>query len=68
MGWRIIFNLSSPSDHSINDDIPKEYGTFIYESLNTAIHLIAQAERGAVMMKRDLKSAFRHVPISPYDY
>jgi hypothetical protein len=33
-----------------------------------AVRLVAQAGRGAVMMKRDLKAAFRHVPINPCDY
>ena len=67
-GWRTIFDLSSPEGFSVNDGIPKEYGTIIYETLDNAICLVAQAGKGAVMMKRDLKSAFRHVPISPCDY
>jgi Reverse transcriptase (RNA-dependent DNA polymerase) len=67
-GWRVIFDLSSPQGHSVNDSIPKEYGTIVYETLDHAIRLIAQAGKGAVMMKRDLKSAFRHIPISPCDY
>ena len=67
-GWRTIFNLSSPEGHSVNDGIPKEYGRIIYETLDDAIRLVAQAGKGAVMMKRDLKSAFRHVPIAPCDY
>jgi len=67
-GWRTIFDVSSPDGHSVNDGIPKEHGTIIYETLNDAIRLIAQVGRGAIMMKQDLKSAFRHVPISPCDY
>src|SRR5438552_13951854 len=67
-GWRVIFDLSSPEGTSVNDGIPKEYGTLVYETLNDAIQLIAQAGRGAVMIKRDLKAAFRHVPINPCDY
>ena len=67
-GWRTIFDLSSPDGHSVNDGIPKEHGTIIYETLNDAIRLIAQVGRGAIMMKQDLKSAFRHVPIAPCDY
>ena len=68
IGWRTIFDLSSPDGHSVNDGIPKEYGTIIYETLDNTIHLVAQAGRGAVMMKWDLKSAFHHVPINPCDY
>ena len=67
-GWRTIFDLSSPHGHSVNDGIPKEYGSLVYETLGNAIRLVAQAGKGAVMMKRDLKSAFRHVPIDPCDY
>jgi Reverse transcriptase (RNA-dependent DNA polymerase) len=67
-GWRIIFDLSSPEGSSVNDGIPKQYGTIAYKSLNDAICLVAQAGKGAVMMKRDLKAAFRHVPINPCDY
>ena len=33
-----------------------------------AIRLVAQAGKGVVMMKRDLKAAFRHIPINPCDY
>jgi hypothetical protein len=67
-GWHIIFDLSSPEGSSVKDGIPKEYGTITYESLNDAIRLVAQAGHGAVMMKRDLKAAFCHVPINPCDY
>ena len=30
--------------------------------------LVARAGKGAVMMKRDLKSAFCHIPVAPSDY
>ena len=67
-GWRTISDLSCPEFFLVNDGILKEYGTISYESLETAIQLVAQAGKGAVMMKRDLKSAFRHIPVSPHDY
>jgi hypothetical protein len=67
-GWRIIFDLSSPAGSSVNDGIPKECGTLVYETLNDAVRLVAQVGKGAVMMKHDLKAAFRHVPINPCDY
>jgi len=67
-GWRVIFDLSSPEGASVNAGIPKEYGFIIYETLNDAIRLVAQAGKGAEMMKRDLKATFRHVPINPCDY
>ena len=67
-GWRTIFDLSSSEGHSVNDGIPKHYGGIVYETLNDAIRLVAQAGKGAVMVKRDIKSAFRHIPTNPCDY
>ena len=67
-GWRTIFDLSSPEGSSVNDGIPKEFGSLVYETLNDAIRLVTQAGKNAILVKRDLKSAFRHVPISPCDY
>jgi len=67
-GWRVIFDLSCPDGRSVNDGIPKEYGAIVYELLSRALELVARAGRWAVMIKRDLKSAFRHVPVSPTDY
>ena len=66
-GWRLIFDLSCPHGKSVNDGIPVDYGAISYESLRTAIHLVAKAGRGAKMIKRDLKSAFRYVPVSWLD-
>jgi hypothetical protein len=67
-GWRTIFDLSNPEGHSVNDGIPKEYGTISYEILQDAIQLVKRYGRGCTLMKRDLKSAFRHIPVSPQDY
>ena len=67
-GWRMIFDLSCPTGASVNDGIPPKYGEISYEPLEKAIKLVAKAGRGAVMMKRDLKAAFRHIPVSPVDY
>lgn len=67
-GWRVIFDLSSPHGSAVNDGIPKEYGTLVYETLSDAVQLVAQAGKGAVLMKRALKAAFRHVPMNPCDY
>lgn len=67
-GWRMIFDLSSPEGYSVNDGIPTKCGSIFYETLNDAMCLVAQAGRGAVMMRRDLKSTFRHIPVNPNDY
>ena len=67
-GWRVIFDLSAPEGLSVNDGIPKEYGAIVYESVEDAMRLVAKAGKGAKLMKRDLKSAFRHIPVNPRDH
>ena len=67
-GWRVIFDLSCPTGHSVNDGILSEYGRIVYESLQRAIEMVAKAGPGAIMIKRDLKSAFQHIPVAPEDY
>src|SRR5947207_345982 len=66
-GWRRIHDLSAPTGRSANDGIPKHYGTIIYETFQFALRLVAKAGKGCILVKRDLKSAFRYVPVSPFD-
>jgi len=67
-GWRLIFDLSCPQGQSVNDGIPKEFGALQYESFQHALQLVARAGRNCTLLKKDLKSAFRHIPISPSDW
>ena len=66
-GWRRIHDLSAPRGRSVNDGIPKHYGTMVYENFQHALRLIAKKGRGTKLVKRDLKSAFRFIPVSPSD-
>jgi len=66
-GWRGIFDLSCPDGRSVNDGIPTDYGVISYETLHTAIRMVAKVGPGARMIKRDLKSAFRYIPVSSLD-
>ena len=67
-GWRMIFDLSCPQGHSVNDGIPKEFSALDYESFQHALHLVAQAGPNSLLLKKDLKTAFRCVGISPLDW
>jgi len=67
-GWRRIHDLSFPHGNSVNDGIPEHYGALLYQTLDDAIHLIAERGHNVTLRKRDLKDAFRSIPISPYDY
>jgi hypothetical protein len=67
-GWRRIHDLSFPNGSSVNDGIPSEFGSLVYQILDDAIALIAKHGKGVKLHKRDLKDAFRKIPVSPYDY
>lgn len=67
-GWHSIFDLSSPTGISVNDGITKDHGTISYKYLDVAKQLVAEAGRRAILIKRDLKSAFHHIPISSLNY
>jgi len=64
----MIFDLSCPNRESVNDHIPVEYGSLRYESFQEALALVASISRRAILLKKDLKVAFCHVLLSPYDY
>lgn len=67
-GWRRIFDLSSPTGASVNDGIAPHYGELKYETFDMALHEIARLGQGTRMLKRDLKSAFRYIPVCSQDH
>ena len=67
-GFRRIHHLSMPPRHSVNDHIPSHYGQLKYARFNDALDQVRAAGRGAILIKRDLAEAFRHIPIHPADW
>lgn len=67
-GWRIIYHLSAPLGHSINDFIDSDRFTLSYCSIDDAFSIINQIGRGALMSKIDLKNAFRLIPVRSQDW
>ena len=65
-GFRRIHHLSHPSKHSVNDFIKKEYGILSYVTLAEITQMVVQAGRGCLIMKRDVKEAFRIVPVASH--
>ena len=61
--WRVIFHLSAPEGLSINDFISKEDFAIHYSTIDDAVALLSRFDKGAMMAKVDLKSAFRMVPM-----
>ena len=67
-GFRRIHHLSTPPRRSVNDHIPSQYGHLKYALFNEALAQVQKAGPGAIMVKRDLADAFRHIPIHPSDW
>lgn len=66
--FRLIHHLSYPEGDSINHNIPKEFCTVQYQSVDTAITIIKQLGRGALLAKTDLENAYKQIPIHPDDF
>ena len=66
--WRLIFDLSFPNGSSVNEGIPKEYSSVSYTSFDAVVDMVLKEGRGCHLIKIDVKSAFRLLPISPLDF
>lgn len=67
-GWRMITHLSYPHGTSINDGIDNQFCTVQYTSFDKVTDMIYSLGRSALIAKRDLKSAYRILPIRVQDY
>ena len=65
--WRLIQDLSHPEGKCINDGINKELSTLTYVTVDQAVERILQVGRGALLVKVDVKQAYRNSPIHPDD-
>ena len=66
-GWRRIHDLSYPHGHSVNDGIPQDWGALEYATYDDAVDALLSIGPGAQFVKRDLKDAFRHIPVAISD-
>ena len=65
--WRLIVDLSHPTDFSVNDGIPQPLCSLRYVTVDSVVHIIRQCGKGALLAKLDLESAYRNVPVHPSD-
>ena len=65
--WRMIVDLSYPEGHSVNDSILSSLCTVDYSSVDRALQFITRLGRDTLLLKIDLKSAYRIVPLHPQD-
>ena len=66
--FRLIHDLSFNEDFSVNRNIPREFCSVSYETLDDYCSIIKQCGVGALMAKADIESAFRLIPIHPKNH
>ncbi len=65
--WRMIVDLSHPRGRSLNDLISPDVCTLSYPSIDDAVDFVVSMGRYTQLVKIDLKSAYRILPIHPAD-
>ena len=65
--FRLIINLSSPLNRSVNDGIDPKLCSLKYAGIDQAILFLRQLGQGALLAKIDLQNAYRMVPVHPLD-
>ncbi len=66
--WRLIIDLSSPEDASVNDGIDARLCSLDYPTVHDAAKIVRELGKGALLVKLDLKNAYRVVPVNPQDH
>lgn len=67
-GFRLITHLSFPPNFSVNDYVDEKFTSVKYSSFDNAINMIKNLGFNALIGKKDIKSAFRLLPIYPGDF
>ena len=63
--WRLIVDLSSPSNASVNDGIDRDMCSVSYITVDQIVDEILRLGQGTLMAKADIKQAYRMVPVYP---
>ena len=65
--WRLITDLSHPPGLSVNDGIDKEMCSLSYVTVDTVAAVVASLGPASLMVKVDIQSAYRLIPVHPDD-
>ena len=63
--WRLILDLSSPQNRSVNDGIPLDLCSIRYASVDSAVEKILRLGRNSLLAKIDIKHDYRNIPFTP---
>ena len=66
--WRMITDLSCPRSSSVNDGISPDLCSLRYASVDDAISIVRRLGSKTLLIKLDIKDAYRIVPVHPADY
>ena len=66
--FRLIFDLSYPQGASINSGISREDASVSYTKFDEVVTMVRHEGPGSFLVKVDIKSAFRLLPIHPQDF
>ena len=66
--WRLIVDLSYPRLHGVNAGISQELASITYTRVDDAVDRIQTLGSGTMLIKMDLESAYRQIPIHPGDH
>ena len=64
-GFRRIHDLSFPRRLSVNDHIEDDFSTLQYVRIEEILQQVLTAGRHSIILKRDIKDAFRNIPVAP---
>ena len=65
--WRLIVDLSSPANASVNDGINRDMCSISYVTIDEIVDRIIQMGQGSLLAKVDIKQAYRIIPVHPED-
>ena len=65
--WRLITDLSYPSGQSVNDGVESVFCSLKYTSVDRVAEVVAMYPPGTLLVKIDIESAYRLVPVHPAD-
>jgi hypothetical protein len=61
-GWRLITHLSYPTFGSVNDFMGEKFTSVQYSLFDNVVSIVRNLGKGAMIGKKDIKSAFRILP------
>jgi len=65
--WRLIVDLASPPESSVNDGINQAWCSLSYISVDDVTTIIARIGRGALLGKMNIKNTYHIIPVHPED-